>query len=233
MTAPGDTQPETRGSGAGPSAGGTKAEPTLPVVRVRTWPRLAGLLSLVAAAGLVAAMLMPGRTPGPLPVIAEIPDFSLVDAEGRTVTRADLLGRPWVADLVFTGCSGICPRMTREMKLLQDQTDGIPDLRLVSISVDPENDTPERLRDYGRRNGADPTRWTFLTGDRATIWKVANEGMKLPAFEGDVARGDEAVVHSPRFVLVDREGRVRGAYDIRDPEAMLGLRGDLRRIDLR
>lgn len=233
MTAAGDTEPGARGDAPGSTIGKVAARRGDAPLRVRTWPRLAGLLSLVAAAGLAASMLMPGRTPGPLPVIAEIPDFSLVDAEGRTVTRADLLGRPWVADLVFTGCSGICPRMTREMKLLQDQTGGLPDLRLVSISVDPENDTPERLLDYARRNGADASRWTFLTGDRATIWKVANEGMKLPAFEGDVSRGDEAVVHSPRFVLVDREGRVRGAYDIRDPEAMLGLRGDLRRIDLR
>lgn len=199
----------------------------------RTGLRVLGLLAAVAAAALGASLLMPGRPSEPLPVIGSIPDFSLVEASGRTVTAADLAGRPWIADLVFTGCSSICPRMTEEMKRLEAQTREVPDLRFVSISVDPATDTPERLRDYIGRHGLDTERWLFLTGDRAVILKVANEGMKLPALDGDPARGDEAVIHSPRFVLVDRAGQVRGAYDIRDPEAMLALRGDLRRVDAR
>jgi len=192
--------------------------------------RVAGLLVLVAGAALAASRLAPSRQAEPLPVIAEIPDFALTEASGRSVSRADLLGTPWIADLIFTSCGGICPTMTREMKTLQTQTADLAELRLVSISVDPATDTPVRLTEYAARFGADRSRWLFLTGDNAAIRKLAQEGLLLPVADGNPERGDDAVLHSPRFVLVDAQGRVRGSYDTRDPEAMLRLRGDLRRL---
>ena len=196
----------------------------------RTWMRLVGLLVLIAGVALAASRLLPGRSAEPLPVIAELPDFALVEASGRPVSRADLLGTPWVADLIFTSCAGICPVMTREMKTLQSQTADLDRLRLVSISVDPETDTPARLSEYAERFGADRSRWLFLTGDNGVIRKLAQEGLLLPVADGNPERGDDAVIHSPRFVLVDARARVRGTYDSRDPEAMLRLRGDLRQL---
>lgn len=163
-------------------------------------------------------------------MIATLPDFRLVEASGRAVTRADLAGSPFVADLIFTSCGGICPVMTQEMARLQKQTADLPALRLVSISVDPETDTPERLAEYAGRFGADPARWIFLTGDSDQIRRLAAEGFLLAVADGDPSKGDEAILHSPRFVLVDAESRVRGTYDVRDAEAMLRLRGDLRRL---
>ncbi|HZR79652.1 MAG TPA: SCO family protein [Candidatus Binatia bacterium] len=198
--------------------------------RGRPLVRIAGLLLVLAAAGVLAAKLLPGDRDEPLPVIAEIPEFRLIEASGRPVTRADLAGKPWVADLIFTSCSGICPAMTQEMSRLAKHTADVPDLRLVSITVDPARDTPEKLTEYAARFGADRSRWLFLTGDDAVIRKLAREGLLLPVAEGDPSQGDEAILHSPRFALIDGRGRVRGSYDMRDAEAMLRLRGDVRRL---
>jgi len=202
--------------------------PTAPAPRPQVALRLLGLFALVASAALFGWLSMPGREAPDLPVISEVGDFELVDASGKPVGSSTLAGHPWVADLVFTTCSGICPAMSQEMRRLQDQTSDLPGVRLVSISVDPANDTPAALESYAARFGADRSRWLFLTGDPATIRRIANDGMKLVAVDGDPAKGDEAIVHSPRFALVDGKGRVRGTYDMRDPEAMLRLRGDLR-----
>jgi len=207
--------------------------PSGPAPRPRVALRLLGLFALIASAALFGWLSVPGRDAPELPVISEVGEFELVDASGKAVGSRTLAGHPWVADLVFTKCSGICPVMSQEMRRLQDQTTDVPGLRLVSISVDPANDTPDALESYAARFGADRSRWFFLTGDPATIRRLANEGMKLVAVDGDPAKGDEAIVHSPRFALVDGKGRVRGTYDMRDPEAMLRLRGDLRVLSSR
>jgi protein SCO1 len=171
------------------------------------------------------------KTETPLPVLAEVPEFTLTEASGEKIALADLRGKPWVADLIFTSCAGVCPRMTQSMAALRKSTTDVPGLRFVSFSVDPETDTPEVLREYAARFVDDRSGWLFLTGDEAAIRRVAAEGFLLPVQDGDVARGDEAVLHSSRFVLVDAAGRVRGTYDVDDSEAMLALRGDLRRLN--
>lgn len=192
--------------------------------------RVAALLVVIAATAALVTQLLPARREEPLPVISQLPDFHLTEASGRPVSRADLVGRPWVADLVFTTCADICPTMTQEMARLQKQTQDVSSVHLVSISVDPEHDTPAKLGEYAARFGADRSRWLFLTGDNAEIRKLANDGLRLSVVDGDRAQGDQPVVHSPRFALIDSQAQVRGSYDVRDPEAMLRLRGDLRRL---
>lgn len=186
---------------------------------------------LVVILGLVAmASVLSSRHEEPLPVLATLPPFALVEASGETVRRDDLAGSPWVADLVFTHCAGICPRMTAEMGRLERQTTDLPGLRFVSISVDPERDTPEVLSAYAERVGARRDRWLWLTGERDTIWKLASEGFLLPLAEGNPEMGDDDIIHSQYFVLLDGGARIRGVYDVRDSEAMLKLRGDVRRL---
>jgi len=196
----------------------------------RTGLVLALLLAVAAGASLwfSASVREPGADA--LPVVATVPDFSLTEASGRTVSRADLSGRPWVADLVFTSCGGICPLMSAEMKRLVEQSASLDGVRFVSISVDPERDTPEALTRYAERYQADRSRWLFLTGDERDIRRLAQEGLKLPVADGDPSRGEDEILHSQRFVLVDAQSRVRGAYDVRDQEAMFQLRADLRRL---
>jgi protein SCO1/2 len=150
-----------------------------------------------------------------LPVISEVPDFTLTDQDGRPITLNDLRGRVWVADFIFTHCAGPCPRMSEQMSKLQGQVADLPDVRLVSFSVDPRRDTPEVLRTYAKRYGAKPGFWYFITGDKQAIFDLAIRGFKLSVEdETDV----DPILHSTKFMLVDREGRIRGVFDGEEPK---------------
>lgn len=189
-----------------------------------------GLLLASAALASVWFAVNARESAEDLPVIATVPDFALTEASGRTVTRAELAGHPWVADLVFTSCGGICPLMSASMSRLVQSSSDLPDVRFLSISVDPERDTPAALTAYAERFKADRTRWLFLTGSESAIRELAVGGLKLPVADGDPAQGEDEILHSQRFVLVDGQSQVRGTYDVRDQEAMLKLRGDLERL---
>lgn len=179
---------------------------------------LAGSLSIFAAC----------RRKVELPVLGQVPAFGFSNQDGQRVEAASLRGSVWVAAFMFTRCPTICPRITRRMRALQQRaTQSRVALRLISISVDPENDTPEVLRDYARKYGADTRTWSFLTGDFTTIQKVAVDGFKL-ALEGrpDAGAPDHGILHGSHLVLVDRELRIRGYYRTDDDEAMAALLAD-------
>ncbi|GAB4249569.1 MAG: hypothetical protein OHK005_16400 [Candidatus Methylacidiphilales bacterium] len=158
----------------------------------------------------------------PLPVVAQVPDFVLTERSGKEVGLADLLGQPWVVDLIFTNCPGACGMMSTRMRELQEALRKTPEIRLVSITVDPEHDTPEVLAAYAKRFLAKPDQWWFLTGDPSTIRRVAFEGL-LMGFEETPEEEREKLgrfTHSTRFALVDGEGRVRGYFDSASPRAV-------------
>jgi protein SCO1 len=147
-------------------------------------------------------------------VFASVAPFALTERSGRTVLREDLLGRPWVAAFVFTRCSGPCPKVTSTMRRLQDRLPPESTARLVSVSVDPEWDTPAVLSEYASAVGADPERWWFLTGPEKTIDELIQKSFLLPierAPEGSVPVGIR-VSHRTQLVVVDKQGRVRGFY---------------------
>src|SRR6185369_9277822 len=100
-----------------------------------------------------------------------VADFSFTECHGQTVTKADLLGKPWLACFIFTQCAGPCPRVSEQMAVLQKRLKEL-DVRLVSFTVDPDRDTPEVLRAYADKYGADPEKWWFLTGDKAEIYRL-------------------------------------------------------------
>lgn len=176
-------------------------------------------LALVAVAGRWAAQ----RTQVEAPPAIRIPPFALTERSGARVTDADLRGKPWIAGFVFTRCTTICPRLAAVMAGLQEELRGT-DARLVAISVDPEHDTPAVLTAWAARFQADPARWLFLTGERAVIWGLAEQGFKLPV-QKDAGQPGHLILHSPKLVLVDRAGEVRGWFDpLDDPtqrEALL------------
>jgi cytochrome oxidase Cu insertion factor (SCO1/SenC/PrrC family) len=120
-----------------------------------------------------------GQSPARLPVYGSVPDFALIDQLGRPVRRADLDGKIWIASFIFTNCPDECPLMTSEMAQLQSDLAHNVDLRFVSISVDPERDTPAVLSQYAERFNVDPDRWFFLTGDKQAIYRLAREGFRL------------------------------------------------------
>ncbi len=149
-----------------------------------------------------------------LPVIAELPDFTLIERSGRRVGLSDLRGRVWIADFVFTYCAGPCPVMSVRMAELQEllKMKRYDDVVSVTITVDPERDTPERLREYADALGAETGRWLFLTGETKPIRELAVKGFRI-AVE-DPEQGDDQILHSTRFVLVDQQGRIRGYYSV-------------------
>ncbi len=147
----------------------------------------------------------------------EVADFELVRHDGETVTLADLRGKPWVLGTMFTSCRGPCPGLTRSMRAIQDALEGT-DTVLVSLSVDPTEDTPERLTDYARAFDADTSSWWFLTGEEREIYDLIRTSFKMAVARDEAAReeaGDtngHVFTHDTRLVAIDRTGQVRGWY---------------------
>lgn len=172
-------------------------------------------------------------TSGKLAVVGAVPEFSLVERSGATVTLDDLNGQIWIADFIFTRCGGTCPIMTRSMARLRDSLNGIPELwppaRLVSFTVDPDYDTPEVLDRFAKGHGIEGNQWLFLTGPYEEIQQLALAGFKLPV-EATGGSPEEPIIHSQRLVLVDGDARIRGYYDGTDSEAQLELMRDVARL---
>ena len=203
-----------------------------PLQRRVLWGLLVAMLLAVAVAALMApSWLRQNNSAGQaLPVLAEVPSFELINRDGRTVSKEDLLGRPWIADFIFTSCQVSCPAMTQRMAALRPRLPAT--VSLVSISVDPENDRPEVLEEYARSYQA-PDRWYFLTGDRDEIYELIQGGFKLGVQVAPpeiAAQSLEPITHSTRFVLVDAKGKIRGYYDAFDSGAMTRLVQDLGKL---
>jgi protein SCO1/2 len=145
-----------------------------------------------------------------LPKLWTLPEFTLSERSGQPATLSGLKGKVWVADFFYTTCPGPCPMLTSRLSDLHKALSKDEAVRLVSISSDPEKDTPEVLRAYARQFGASE-RWLFLTGPKTDIYRLANEGFKLALAEDPTAK--EPISHSTKLVLVDRTGTVRGFYD--------------------
>ena len=155
--------------------------------------------------------------------IGVIPEFRFTKQEGKTLTREDMLGKVWVADFVFTRCTGPCPVMTSRMAELAKGIAKAEDVRLVSVSVDPDHDTPAVLAEYASRMSADPARWIFLTGPKQEIDYFARKGMfQVLAYD------DKGMpTHSTRFLVVDREGKIRKSRNLDEPELVQKLFMDI------
>lgn len=162
-----------------------------------------------------------------LPVLHKIPDFSLVERSGAEVTGSDLSGKIWIADFIFTNCAGPCPIMTAHMKDLQTALSASENVRLVSVSVDPQRDTPKVLSDYADTFEADPERWLFLTGEKENIFHLAKTGLKLVLED---ANEEHTIIHSPHFVLIDPQGHVRGYYNSFDEDFKSRIILDVERL---
>lgn len=155
--------------------------------------------------------------PKPLPVFATLPPWQLTDQSARPFGSAQLSGRPYVANFMFTSCPTICPTLSRHMARVQQRTASLGDrLHLVSISVDPAVDTPERLAEYGRRYGYDPRRWHLVTGEATALQSIAADGFRVALGQiptaGQQRPQDFNILHSANLMLVDGEGRLRGLY---------------------
>jgi protein SCO1/2 len=191
--------------------------------RALAWKATLILIPLLTAAGLffLRQAQVARLAAHELPKDGIVPPFQLVNQDGEPFGSQQLLGKIWIADFVYSTCPGPCPmissRMSETQKPLRDT-----DVKLISISVDPEHDTPAVLREYAARLNAQRGRWNFLTGDKSTIYRLVRDGFKLATAEG----GASGPIHSTRLVLVDRSGVIRGYYDATDADAVTRLLAD-------
>ena len=167
----------------------------------------------------VASRLVGKRQP-PLPVLGSVADFALTNQLGRVVTLSDLRGQVWMADIIFTRCPGTCAKMTQEMSQLQSTLAPNDSVKFLSLTADPEHDTPEVLSEYAKKFGTAPERWLFLTGKKLDLYRLATKGLLLAV---DEVKADERTspndlfLHSTQFVVVDKQGRVRAGFDGTEP----------------
>lgn len=177
-----------------------------------------GGLGIVIAA-IVAAYVVSQVSSKPLPVYDDIPQFTLTNQNGAAVTLDTLRGQIWLADVIFTRCPSQCLRMSAHMKDLQAK---LPqDVKLVSLTTDPTYDTPAKLKKYaGSFSKSD--NWIFLTGDKRVINNIAVDGLKLAVQDtppNERENPNDLFIHSTKFVIVDKLGRVRGYFDGDDPQS--------------
>ena len=159
----------------------------------------------------------------PLPVIGSIPEFEFIDSEGQSVNLNTLKGKVWVADFIFTTCTMACPIMTDNMNTIHKKYKKNDNLRLVSISVYPEYDTPEVLKEYASQYNANTDKWHFLTGKEATVKNIIKNGFKIGDYE-------DIIFHSEKFALVDKNGMIRSYYNGMKTEDMDKLKKDINRL---
>jgi protein SCO1/2 len=202
------------------------ADNTLISIRVHRRLSAAHILSrfLKIAPALLCAVALASCARKPLPVFGSVPHFELTDQSGQPFDSSTLSGHVWVADFIYTTCPGPCPMMSSKMSRLQASTAGMPDVRLVSFTVDPEHDTPAVLAEYGKHFNAEPARWRFLTGDRARLNALGMDAFHLNHVDG-------SLIHSTRFALVDRHGRIRGYYASQEDGFLPKLLEDVRKLE--
>jgi protein SCO1/2 len=180
------------------------------------WLGFGLLLGLLGVMYLLSLAEMSRAHKSALPVLGQIAGFTLTNQEGQVTTLADLTHHVWVADIIFTRCAGPCPIMTGQMKSLQDLLPPAGEARLVTLTTDPDFDSPAVLKKYGERFGADFNRWTFLTGTKSEIAALAGGGLKLsavPIKAEEQKNAADLFIHTTIFVLVDKHARLRGIFE--------------------
>ena len=140
-----------------------------------------------------------------------IPDFTFTNQLGQNITRKDVAGKIYVVEFFFCTCQSICPIMNKEMMRVQEKFKGEKNFKILSHTVNPENDSSAVLLAYAIEHHADNNQWWFLTGDKKNLYKMARDAYFVDATQGD--GGPDDFVHTKSFALVDETGHVRGFYD--------------------
>lgn len=212
-------------------------------------PRYVGLLvwgGLVLVMAIVGATFVHSELAAsnvPLPVIGQLPDFHLTNQDNAAVSLSDLRGKVWVADIIFTRCPGPCRTITGQFEAMQSSLPPDGSVRLVTLTSDPDYDTPEVMKKFASQFNADSARWSFLTGDKKEIRSLAVNDFKFVVMEkppADRSVPDDLFIHSTWFALVDQQGRVHGwvdhsgqehaIFESDDPEAQAQLHAAIKQL---
>jgi protein SCO1/2 len=172
----------------------------------------------------------------PLPVLGNLKgeegrragDFKMMNQEAVSIDRNDWEGRIVVVDFFFTSCATICPDMTRSLARVQQSYKNAGDVMICSFSVDPESDSSAALREYASKYGVSAGQWHLLTGNKKEIYRLARNGFRVVATDGDGGPGD--FIHSEKLILLDREQQIRGYYDGTSEKEVNKLIKDIKKL---
>lgn len=183
------------------------------LVEYLIWGALAATIVGIATAFLTTRFGT--RLEKPLIFAGNVPAFSLTNQLGQNVTLTNLLGHVVVADVIFTRCPMSCERMTQRMRVLHDEFGPRANVRFLSLTADPINDTPEVLKKYADRHNADASRWNFVTGVKTNVYELAVNGLKFVVLDKteNKATPEDLFIHSTQFVLIDKRGQIRGYFE--------------------
>jgi len=162
-------------------------------------------------------------------VYPTIPYFYFRNQDSMLVRSTDLKGKIWVADFFFTSCSTICPRMTSNMKKLNESLQDLSkQVQFISFSIDPETDVPSVMKKYSQRYGINASNWVFLTGNEVETHRLGIENFLI--YAGQEEQAVDGFAHSEAFTLVDKEGYVRGVYNVSQPDQLEKMENDIRKL---
>jgi protein SCO1/2 len=189
---------------------------------------MVGAVSLALVVIIWSALLWRSHAQPTLPVLFSLPVFSLIDEQGQAFGSAQLAGRPYVADFVYTACHDACPMLTARMGELQDLLRRDPGaVRLVTFTVDPEHDSPRKLAEYARAARAIPGLWSFVTGPVEQVSALLVGGFKVSVERGPELGAAGDLSHDGHLVVVDAKGRIRGYFEA-SPEGLVRIRSALK-----
>jgi len=191
-------------------------------------------IGIITVAVAIFFALSESKRGKPLPVLKQLPEFTLTNQLDQKISLADLRGKICIADIVFTRCAGPCPRMTKQLQQIQAglAQKKVP-VHLVTLTADPEFDTSEVLKEYGKKFGANPDRCWFLTGPKKEVYRLAMDGLMLGLEETtpeERASGVDLFIHSTIFVLVDKKGQARAIYESTEPDTAEKIAADVRKL---
>ena len=155
-----------------------------------------------------------------------VPDFHLVNQNGETISQKNFEDKVYVANFFFATCPGVCPKMTDEVKKVEEAFKDNKNVLFISHTVDPEEDSLPDLKAFAEKHGADLSRWYFVTGNRDSIYALAIDGYLVPAAED--ARAEGGFLHSQDLLLIDKEKHIRGIYDSLEPEEIKRLKEEIK-----
>lgn len=203
--------------------------------RNRTTIFLLSFFILLAAAFMTYYYKVSKDSPKKLPVFGnpghQVKPFAFWNQDSLLITKEDVRGNIYVVEYFFTTCKGICPKMNENMSKVYEAFQGKEDFKILSHTVDPKKDTVGAMKEYSLRYQADPNQWMFLTGDKKELYDMARYSYLISASDDTVTidiQGD--FIHSDRFVLVDRHGKIRGQYRGTDIGEVNQLIGDIKEL---
>jgi len=190
--------------------------PQKPAMNPLIWVGLGLTVVLLLLAFFLSNLLIFTGRGKSLPVYGQVADFALTNQNGQVVSLGSLRGRVWVADVIFTRCAGPCLKMSRQMKELQQVLPQRSQVKLVTLTTDPDFDTPPVLKTYAQRFGAEGNRWEFLTGTKKALTELEVGSLKLTAIEKKPEEREtpaDLFIHSTIFVIIDKKGQLRGIFE--------------------